>query len=118
MVVDDEEMLVEYVQAVLERKGYSTKSFMDPEKAIEFFAANTAQVKLIVTDIKMPKMSGAELAKKATEIKPDVPIILISAYSELLPEAGSATNVRVFLEKPLMKTDLLQAIESLIGGRC
>jgi DNA-binding NtrC family response regulator len=118
MVVDDEEMLAEYVQALLERNGYTTKSFMDPKKAIEFFAANTKRVSLIISDIKMPGMSGTELAKKATEIKPDVPIILISAYSELLPEAVSATNVRVFLEKPLMKTDLLQAIESLIGTGC
>lgn len=118
MVVDDEEMLEEYVQTLLERNGYRTKSFMDPGKALEFFAANISQVKLIITDIKMPGMSGTELAKKASEIKPDVPIILISAYSELLPGAVWATNVRVFLQKPLMKTDLLQAVESLLGAGC
>lgn len=116
LVVDDEEMMEEYIQDLLRERGYEHASFMDPVKALEFFSKNADRVELVISDIRMPGIDGLELAKRAVEIKADVPIILLSGYSEKLPEAASLPNVRAVLEKPLLKTDLVQAVESVMTG--
>jgi CheY-like chemotaxis protein len=116
VVVDDEKQVEEYIQAVLGRLGYDQVSFYDPEKAIEYLSQNAGRVDLIVSDILMPGIDGLELARKAAEIKPDVPVILLSGYSEKLPDAIALSNVKSVLHKPVLKTDLVQTVENAVKG--
>ncbi len=116
VVVDDEETMADYIEELLGNYGYEHHSFIDPAKALEFFARNAERVDLIISDVKMPDIDGAALVQRAVRIRSDIPVILLSGYSETLPEVAAVSNVRAVLEKPLVKTDLLQAIEAVISS--
>jgi DNA-binding NtrC family response regulator len=117
LVVDDEELMGNYIEEVLQRTGYEHVAFTEPEKALEFLAWNADRIDLIISDIKMPGMNGIALAREAERTKAGIPVILLSAYTVDSMDAGEAAppNVRAILEKPLLKTDLLRTIEEAIG---
>ncbi len=64
LVVDDEEEIEEYVREVLRRRGYSSSSFRDPLRALDYFIENAEKVDLVVSDIVMPEMDGIQLAQR------------------------------------------------------
>jgi CheY-like chemotaxis protein len=114
LVVDDEQMIEEYVQEVLERYGYKTVSFTNPTEAFAFFSRMPDAVDLIISDIKMPLINGIELTRMVVKIKPDITVILETGHPEQLDEARSIPNVRKVLEKPVLKSDLVSAVESAV----
>jgi CheY-like chemotaxis protein len=114
-VVDDEQMLEEYIQAVLAKYDYSSQSFTDPVKALEFFAQRHDLIDLIITDIKMPAIDGLELARRAKAIKPDVPVVFVSSDEQKLGEARLIAPTRGCFLKPVSAKDLAGCVESLIG---
>jgi CheY-like chemotaxis protein len=114
LIVDDEEQIASYIQELLNRYGYLHVSFDNGEDVLDFLSAHADSVDLIITDIKMPGINGIELATKAAQIKPDIPVILITGYTDKLWEGITAPNVAAALEKPFFRTDLLQAIEKVL----
>jgi CheY-like chemotaxis protein len=116
VVVDDEETMADYVEELLGSYGYEHHSFIDPAKALEFFSRNADRVDLIISDVKMPGIDGAALVRRAAQVRADIPAILLSGFSETLPEVASISNVKAVLEKPLVKTDLLQAVRDVLSG--
>jgi CheY-like chemotaxis protein len=117
MVVDDEEYAREYMQEILQGRGYDTVSFADPLKALEFLSKNGERIDLIVSDILMPTIDGMELAKKAAKISEEIAVILLSGYFEKLIDAAILSNVWAVLAKPVLKTDLVQTVEHVIAAR-
>lgn len=116
LVVDDEEQIEGYIQELLQRQGYEQVSFVDPEKALEFFRQNAQRIGLIISDIRMPGIDGVELTRRAAQVKKDIQVILLSGYTDKLVDAASLPNVRACLEKPVLKTDLIQTVEGVIDG--
>ena len=117
VVVDDEELIGDYIQELLQGRGYDTVSFTDPIKALEFLSKNRERVDLIVSDIVMPTVDGMELAKEAVKISEEIAIIFLSGYFERLIGAAPLPNVWAVLAKPVLKTDLLQTVELVIEAR-
>ncbi len=114
MIVDDEDGFRSYLDEVLRRQGYDTTTFGEPLKALDYLMNNAEHIDLILTDIAMVDMDGLELARRAARIRGKTPIILLSGYSERLVDGAALPNVRAVLDKPLLRTDLMQAIESVI----
>ncbi len=117
LVVDDEDVFRSYLDEVLRRQGYDTATFGEPLKALDYFTKNAEHVDLILTDIAMLDIDGIELARRAGRIRGETPVILLSAYSERLVNGATLRNVKAVLDKPLLRTDLIQAIESIIPSR-
>lgn len=117
LVVDDEESVEAYIHELLERHDYDHVSFDNGEEALDFLSKHADSVDLILSDINMPRMDGIKLAAKAAQIKPDIPIILISGYSDKLWEGMTVPNVKAVLDKPVLKIDLVQTIETIIGNK-
>ena len=115
LVVDDEEIIEEYIQAVLHKHGYESRSFTDPVKALDFFREHPEEIDLIVTDIRMPAIDGLELAQNAAKIKPDIPIIFVSSDEGKLDEARSMSTTRACFMKPVSRSELTACVENLIG---
>lgn len=115
LVVDDEAMLEEYMQAVLHKHGYESRSFTDPVEALGFFRQHPDEVDLIITDIKMPAIDGLELSHEAAKIKPDIPIIFVSSDGEKLEQAKTIGGTRACFFKPVSREDLANCVESVIG---
>jgi CheY-like chemotaxis protein len=84
LCVDDEQIGLRVRKILLERAGYRVLTAPDGRSALEIFAAEP--VEAVVLDYSMPGMDGGEVAVKMRQSKPDVPILLLSAYLDLPPE--------------------------------
>ncbi len=98
-IVDDEPEIVEILNDIILSAGFQTKTFTDPNHALAAFREQTPD--LVVSDIKMPEMTGLELLKNMKSINSDVPLILVSGYLDTakLLEAISS-GVFSAIEKP------------------
>jgi DNA-binding NtrC family response regulator len=114
LIVDDEGLVKEYLEEVMQRHKYRCASFTDPREALVYFQMNSAKVSIVVADIRMPDITGYQLAQELAKIKPDVPVILISAYFPSLKAVQDAPNVKRVLSKPLSTKLLLEAVETEI----
>ncbi len=115
LYVDDEETLVDLGRQMLETLGYSVDALTDSREALRVFQKQSESYDLVITDQTMPKMTGAELAQEILRLKPDLPIILCTGYSESISaEQAESLGIRAFLMKPLILQDLAVAIHSIL----
>ncbi len=117
LFVDDDEMIVRFVEKSLGSRGYHIQAHADGVKALEAFRADPLHYDLVVTDMNMPSMTGLELAEKILEIRPAMPVILCTGFSEAISrEKVRAKGIAELLHKPLITKDLLSAIRNLMDG--
>jgi len=115
MVIDDEETIVKYVSDVLDKMGYKTTCYTNGLQAFQDFARSPGNFDLVITDMTMPYMTGADLAQKILEIKADIPIILCTGYSELVnKEKALAMGIAAYLQKPVSVNSLLTEIRNTL----
>ncbi len=91
LCIDDELIGLKVRRILLERAGYTVVSALEGSEGIDIFAREP--VAAVVLDYAMPGMNGAEVATKMREIKPEVPILLLSAYVGLPKEVTSLVDV-------------------------
>ncbi len=115
LFVDDEQMLLEWGQASLERLGYSVVALTDSTEALRTFSSDPSRFDLIVTDQTMSGLTGVQLAKELLKIRHDIPIILCTGHSEAVSlETAKDVGIRQFLMKPFAKQELAQAIRRVL----
>ncbi len=117
LLVDDDEALVLLGEEMIAALGYEPVGFQDSQAALEAFQARPARFDLVLTDQLMPRMSGTALATRLREIRPDIPILLMSGFGgpELAHKARRAA-VHALLKKPLRSRDLAQAIAGALSA--
>jgi PAS domain S-box-containing protein len=109
LFVDDEEDLVDMVQQMLKRLGYSVVAKTSSIEALEIFQAQPNQFDLVITDQTMPHMTGADLAKELMCIRPDIPVILCTGFSEVISaEEARALGIREFVMKPFATREIAE----------
>jgi CheY-like chemotaxis protein len=91
LCVDDELIGLQVRKIILERAGYRVLTAADGPAGLEAFAAEPVEV--VVLDYSMPGMHGGEVASRMRQIKPEVPILLLSAYIGLPPEVISLVDL-------------------------
>jgi DNA-binding NtrC family response regulator len=115
LFVDDESALADLGQQRLGELGYQVETRTSPIEALEAFRANPQKFDLVITDLAMPQMSGLNLARKIMEIRPGMPIILCTGFSEQANEqAAGAIGIRTFLFKPLVMRDIAAAVRKVL----
>jgi len=115
VVVDDEKMITSLFQAIFKRFGYEGIVFNSSTEALEFMSRNRDAFDMLITDMTMPQMNGLELSQKALALRPDLPIILCTGYSELANEdKAREAGIQVFLMKPFALDDLLSAMRRVL----
>jgi two-component system cell cycle sensor histidine kinase/response regulator CckA len=115
LFVDDENALADLGRQMLGELGYQVEIRSSPIEALEAFRANPQKFDLVVTDLTMPHMSGLNLARKLMEIRPGMPIILCTGFSEQANEhAASALGICAFLLKPLVMRDIADAVRKAL----
>jgi len=113
LIVDDEEIIREFLYEVL-HEDYSITSVCDGDEAIE--KLKERKFDLIITDLKMPKVSGEEVVKFACQSNPDYKVIVISGYSSLYTVSQSVNNgANAFLSKPFSINELMQTVSSCLA---
>jgi PAS domain S-box-containing protein len=115
LVVDDEEQIISMVKQLLERLGYQVATRASSVDALEAFRANSDKFDLVITDMTMPNMTGVELAPRLLEIRPDIPIILCTGFSEITDEnKAKALGIREFIMKPIVKDQIAKTIRKVL----
>jgi CheY-like chemotaxis protein len=118
LVVDDEELLLTLAIRTLEELGYAPVGFSSSAAALEAFRADPGSFDAIVTDERMPGLSGSELIREVRATQRAIPILLVGGYvggqvTALALEAG-ADEV---LKKPLLARDLAMSLARVLRSR-
>ena len=118
LVVDDDSDIVQVLKLGLQKNRYLVNAFTNPEQALQSFKSNSESYCLLLSDVRMPGLSGIQLAKKVKEINPAVKTVLMTAFeirdsefSKVFP----STQVDGFVQKPIGIRDLTSKILSIIG---
>ncbi len=117
LLVDDEEAIVEIEQKMLEHLGYKVTSCNSSIKTLELFRAEPDRYNLVITDMSMPDMAGDRLAVELIKIRPDIPILLCTGFSQTISEKKAYDmGIKGFLLKPLLIKDLAEKIREVMGA--
>ncbi len=115
LLVDDEEVIVSLETQMLERLGYIVTPHSNSLDALEDFKISPESFDLVITDMSMPNMTGAQFAKKIISIRPDVPVIICSGYSEAINhEKADEMGISGFLMKPIIISEMAKTVRGTI----
>jgi two-component system, cell cycle sensor histidine kinase and response regulator CckA len=121
LFVDDEELIARLGGRLLTRLGCEVRMFTDSRQALEAFRAEPDRFDLVVTDQTMPGMTGADLSRQLLAIRPDLPIVLTTGFSENMDEERARKlGIREFFLKPFLMDDLAavlrRALDQPVSG--
>jgi len=120
LFVEDEEQLVKLGTRLLESLGYHVTAESAPDEALRRFRSDPDAFDLVVTDHTMPRLTGAALTRKLKEIRPRLPVVLVTGYGdEEVADAAREAHVDAVLPKPFTRSQLSDVIRRVIirGGR-
>ncbi len=112
LVVDDEPQVCVYVALVLRRLGFEATARTDPLEALDLLREDASQFRLLLTDQRMPGLSGLELINLVWASDPDFPVVLMSGYAWGFDPAALAGVG--FLSKPFEIADLETALHTAL----
>jgi CheY-like chemotaxis protein len=114
LVVDDAEPIRKMVCSMLRGSGYSVKEAADGAQALGMIEQQRESIHLVLTDVIMPEMTGAELARHLSRVCPQLPIIFMSGYSED-PVVRSVESLgSAFLPKPFTASALVEKVRQTL----
>jgi len=117
LFIDDEQALADMGQAMLEGLGYRVFSTTSSSLALKLFRSRPDRFDLIITDLTMPGMTGVDLAREFMTIRPDIPIILCTGFSELIGEEEALRmGIRDYAIKPLSMKDIARRIRKVLDS--
>jgi PAS domain S-box-containing protein len=118
LLVDDEEPIVTSLEALLASMGYRVTARQDSLEALVEFKKNPGNFDLLITDQTMPHMTGYELSREILAIRPLIPIILCTGFSEKVDaSAAKASGIQGFVMKPVSMQELSEAIRSVLDTK-
>jgi CheY-like chemotaxis protein len=116
-VVDDEPVIVRMLQQALERLGYRITGFSVSREALAAFKKNPKQFDLVLADMSMPGMNGEQLAREMVRIRPDIPVIICTGFSERLNrDIAADLGIKGLLLKPVILSDLADMVRRVLDG--
>src|SRR5262245_44545381 len=115
LVVDDDQEVLFLAVDVLQMARYIVLSTDDPRHAIRLAKTHPEPIHVLLSDVVMPIMNGVQLAAEITAIRPDIRVLLMSAYrTQAIDDYRAKTPGALFLDKPFTVAGLLQAIQSTL----
>ncbi|WP_416560870.1 response regulator [Limnohabitans sp. yimb22184] len=120
LLVDDEELLRAGVQEMLEIQGYNVITAANGQHALECLDAQP--IDLIITDLVMPKMNGIDFVQQLRQVRPDVPVIVVSGSTRNIMQRYGIDTIQVpgadaSLPKPFKGVDLVAQVRQLLESR-
>ena len=116
LLVDDDTSLLSVTEQMLERQGYSVRSFSRPSEALAAMESGEGTFALVITDYRMPGMDGMSFIEKVNRIHPGIPIVLTSAYlSDELKSHASELGVRSLLAKPTTSEEICRSVHQALS---
>ncbi|MFZ5570790.1 MAG: response regulator [Thermodesulfobacteriota bacterium] len=118
LLVDDEEPILKMEKQMLEMLGYRVETRTSAREALAAFSDRPEVYDLVITDMTMPDMTGADLSRRLLKIRPDLPIIVCTGFSEkITPEIAFHIGIKGFLTKPAVKSELGAILRKVLDER-
>ncbi len=118
LFVDDEMSLITMVDRMLSKMGYCVITKSSPLEALEHFRRNPEQFDMVISDVTMPQMAGPEMVREMLKIRPGLPAILCTGYSDRIDDKEALSmGVRALIYKPLTKYELSSTIRSVLDNQ-
>lgn len=116
LVVDDDELVSEYVCALLEAENYRVKVLNEPIAALNYFKEYPDDFDLVITDQVMPGLTGVEISQAILKLRPEMPILLVTGYSEQISAVNAESfGLSGFFSKPINENLFLDKICHLLS---
>ncbi len=118
LVVDDEEDLRDIIRRMLDRRGFVALVAGDSQQAITACREHPGEIDILVTDLGLPGVSGSDLAREATELRPTMQVVYISGLpKEIAVADGLIGEDALLVKKPFSTESLIGALRSVIAER-
>ena len=115
LFVDDEPALVTMGKQMLERLGYKVTVANGSDQALRLFRENPLGFDLVISDMTMPHMTGDILASEMMAVRPDLPVIICTGYSDRInQEDALKAGVKALIYKPMTRKDLAATVRSVL----
>lgn len=115
LIADDEPSLTQLAGLILKQSGYTVLVAADGHEAVDLFRQHAGEIRAVLLDMTMPVMGGQTALGLIRAIRPEVPIVLSSGYSETFAREELASEVTAgFLQKPYTAAQLLKGIQQAI----
>jgi CheY-like chemotaxis protein len=117
LLIDDEDELVIVGRDMLQHLGYQVVTATSGQEALAIFRKKPEQFDMVLTDMTMPDMTGDTLSRELLKIRPDIPVILCTGYSEKIDAVEARQiGIRAFVLKPLTLGQLAQTVREVLDG--
>ena len=113
LVVDDDSDIAQVLKMGLLKNGFLVNAFTNPEEALQSFKSNAESYCLVLSDVRMPKLSGIQLSKKVKEINPNVKVVLVTAF-EIMDKVSLLLHVDGFIQKPVGIKELTDKVLNVL----
>ncbi len=115
LVVDDEERSVSIMKLVLERLGYNVTAMTSSLKALDLFKEDPHRYDLLLTDLIMPQLDGDKLVSEIIEIRPDMPVIITSGFTDtIVKDNFKQISNKAFIPKPFQPQELAKTVRQVL----
>jgi CheY-like chemotaxis protein len=115
LLVDDELSVARLERLMLERLGYEVTEQISSTDALREFKEKPGAFDIVIMDMNMPGMSGEQLARELIAIRPDIPVILCTGFSEKInKDSALAIGIKGFLMKPVSKSDMARTVREVL----
>ena len=116
LVVEDDETMCDCLSGLLGLYNYQVYSTNQAEDALDFFEESHEDIKLLITDLILPKMRGSELAERLLKKNPNMKVIIMTGYSEELLAQFDFPRDAVLLKKPFSLKAALSSVQKLLNS--
>jgi CheY-like chemotaxis protein len=119
LFIDDEYLLREVIYEMLSEMDYEVKVEETGKEGVKTFAEHPEEFDLVLTDLLMLDMMGNEIAERISSIRPDIPVVVMTATPDALPRSkAKAAGVCKVLSKPLTKAELHEGLQKALSHDC
>ncbi len=116
LLVDDETQVVQVTGEILQSLGYTVVGKTSPKEALKLFVEDPYRFDLLITDLTMAELTGLELSEKVKEKRPDIPIVLITGYSDQVSKnAAVEAGISEYCMKPISMRELANIVGKFLG---
>jgi CheY-like chemotaxis protein len=115
--VDDDPTIVELETTILRTLGYHITGLTSSKEALRVLQDAPRDFDLLLTDMTMPELTGVELSLRIHAIRPEIPIVLCSGFSDLIEaERAREIGIQAFIKKPILSKELAETIRTVLDG--
>lgn len=115
MIIDDDEAVATLLGKLVSKHGLKTTVFTDSIAAMQAFKTKPKEFDLVISDQTMPNITGDELAQKFLEIRPELPMVICTGYSETInEERAKKLGLKALLKKPIDTEELHRLLNSTL----